>query len=655
MSEAAGTLTVAVLGTGLLARATTACLTAQGISVRTGAPAEPQAGVDAVVAVSDGWAATPAPAGTGPAVPWLPIRVEFGTAIVGPTVEPGTGCLDCFESRRRAAHDEAAQRDVLHRAHAERLAASPSRWLTGPGAHAVAELASAEVIAAARGQRRRRTRNATVHIRLGNLSVNRHRFLPDPSCARCGRMPHDTAELARLTLWSRPKPAPDTYRVTNLVNREKDLGDIYVDRECGLVRRLENRPGGSYPNVTAPFGMSGATFVEMGYGRELNSQSARLTAIAEALERYGGIRPGGRRTVVRGCFRDLAGHALDPRLLGLYPEQRYATAGFPFRRYHEDLEFSWVWAYSFRHGRPLLVPEAYAYYRPHLFGGDQPFVYEVSNGCALGGCLEEAVLHGILELVERDAFLMTWYGRLPVPRLDLGSAPDRTIPLMAERIGYDTGYRVSAYDTTMEHGIPSVWVMAVHPRDDPAQAKALCAAGAGFNPQAALRNALLELAPMIPAQRAAYRDDVDRVARMVGDGDLVTTMHDHSLLYCHPDAFGRLEFLTGSGRLQPIATTAARAFRPRHEDLRDDLHATVGRFLDLGLDVIVVDQTTPEHRVGGFRCVKVIIPGLVPMTFGHRARRVDGLPRLHEVSRLLGYRDGCTGPGELNPFPHPFP
>ena len=53
------------------------------------------------------------------------------------------------------------------------------------------------------------------------------------------------------------------------------------------------------------------------------------------------------------------------------------------------------------------------------------FVYETSNGCALGGSLEEAIFHGIMEVVERDSFLLTWYAKLPLPRLDLSSANDQ--------------------------------------------------------------------------------------------------------------------------------------------------------------------------------------------------------------------------------------
>jgi ribosomal protein S12 methylthiotransferase accessory factor len=53
--------------------------------------------------------------------------------------------------------------------------------------------------------------------------------------------------------------------------------------------------------------------------------------------------------------------------------------------------------------------------------------------------------------------------------------------------------------------------------------------------------------------------------------------------------------------------------------------------------------------------VKVIVPGMLPMTFGHGNRRVYGLPRLFSVPKLLGYRDEPLRPQDVNPHPHPFP
>ena len=72
-------------------------------------------------------------------------------------------------------------------------------------------------------------------------------------------------------------------------------------------------------------------------------------------------------------------------------------AGFPFTEFDPDRPIDWVWGYSFLQERPILVPELLAYYS--LGGRSQGFVYETSNGCALGGSLEEAILYGIFEVV----------------------------------------------------------------------------------------------------------------------------------------------------------------------------------------------------------------------------------------------------------------
>src|SRR5207302_2879431 len=127
-----------------------------------------------------------------------------------------------------------------------------------------------------------------------------------------------------------------------------------------------------------------------------------------------------------------------------------------------DLVCKWVWGYSFERQRPILVPEQSAYYGLHRFseaGAGSSFVYEISNGCALGNCLEEAIFYGILEVAERDAFLMTWYAQLSLPRLDPRSATDPLVGLLIENLEYKTGYSIHVYNSTLDHGVPCCWVM----------------------------------------------------------------------------------------------------------------------------------------------------------------------------------------------------
>lgn len=586
-------------------------------------------------------------------VAWLNVDASQPTILVSPAVT-GAGCHLCCARRRRQARANPAERASLERDRAADLAALPDRYWTRLAAATTAGLILAQLTAVAGV--------APLSLDLPTMRTDRHEFLPDPTCPLCGGLPADRAEDAVVTLLPRPKPGPRTLRSRDLDDEDEALRRRYVDPVTGFIRSVQVRRSDATPSVAAGAELSARTGdhalrPRIGWGRTFRTGTAVSTAIAEALERFGGERPGGRRTAVRGSYRDLGQAALDPRTLGLYPDERYDQPGFSFRRYTEDLVTNWVWGYSFGRRSAVLVPENCAYYRVDD-PLDRPFVYEISNGCALGGSLEEAILHGILEVAERDAFLLTWYARLGVPRVDPRSAADRGLPLLVECLRQNTGYEIGLFNTTVEQGIPCFWVMGVDRTDDPARPKVLCAAGSSLYPEKAAVNALHELAPMLDPdshRRNFTSADRMRAAAMVRDPSLVRVMADHSLLYGHPDAFDRFAFLLED---PPQATFADVAYDPawgRSLDLAVDARSVIDRYLASGLDVVVVDQTTPELAAGGFACVKVLIPGTLPMTFGYAARRTDGLARLASAPVTLGHRSMPLEPAEVNPHPHPFP
>ena len=95
------------------------------------------------------------------------------------------------------------------------------------------------------------------------------------------------------------------------------------------------------------------------------------------------------------------------------------------------------------------------------------------------------------------------------------------------------------------------------------------------------------------------------------------------MLYGLPEAEGRLSFLLDNRR--PLRSFAEEFKQPpANTDLKDDLQEILNKFRRLNLEVIVVDQTTPITKRNGLFCVKVLIPGMLPMTFGHHLTRVKG-------------------------------
>jgi ribosomal protein S12 methylthiotransferase accessory factor len=89
-------------------------------------------------------------------------------------------------------------------------------------------------------------------------------------------------------------------------------------------------------------------------------------------------------------------------------------------------------------------------------------------------------------------------------------------------------------------------------------------------------------------------------------------------------------------------------------DVLNQLRSCLQALEKAGLEVLVVDVTLPEIADAGLSVVRVIIPGMIPLTHGQQ-HRCQGGRRLYRTPQLMGYVDRETTEDELNPIPHPFP
>lgn len=648
--------TIAVCGSGLIADAAAAALQDFATIERVTAETLPAA---------DGWDGLVVASGRGDPgahlaahracqarrVPWMPIHTEPTAAVIGPLTQPAQpGCPVCFGLRRKHNSAENGGQPDIQAA----LAANPSAMMDRLAASLIGTLAAAEFTAGG-------SACSALFVRLGDLSIERHRFLPEPMCPACGGLPDDAPQDARITLSSRPKQAPAKYRLWSPAEHSEEILGMYVGAEAGLIREVtrSDECGLAVAEASVTLRVPGVRVP--GGGRTRDYRTSEAVAVLEALERYGGSNPAGKRTVVRAALADLGEPALDPRRLGMHEDDLYGQLPHLYRPFTEESVCNWVWGYSLTAQSPVLVPESCAYFWT-LNHPDPVFLADTTNGCALGSCLEEAILYGILEVVERDAFLLTWHSRIPAGAIDLDAADDRAPAITAAAITQATGYRVSLFDITTEVGIPCVWAMAAHPRladgglpPDTGELALFCASGSHLTPERAALSALVELGPQLagaikrfPARRA------DAAAYLARPDD-VRTIFDHAVAFGDPRAYQRLGFLTQSPAPPvPLAGAGRERSWPAHADLRDDLLEMVGRFRRENMEVIVVNQTGPEHRALGLHCVRVLIPGTLPLTYGHWRRRLRNLPRLLTLPHRLGHTEAPLSLADVNQLPHPF-
>lgn len=580
-------------------------------------------------------------------IPWLRGFVAFGEGIVGPLVKPGVqGCSRCADSRRLMATDD---RQELHKLQLKLSTGGgpiSDAWSSCSGLRQMAHIIAEETRSVLQG-RLARTAGHLMLINLQTLESTCHFYIPDSLCPLCSQRPDDSPEAARINLQSRPKTSLDSYRTRSLDELKSNLIHDYLDFRTGVLNRR-------MADLASPFADASVNLPlfheDVGTaGRTHTYAVSELTAILEGMERYSSMVPRSKRTVVHGSYLELKDRALDPIAVGVHTEEQYALPGYPFKAFDANQAMNWVWGYSFLQERPILVPEQLGFYS---MGGKDRYVFESSNGCALGGSLEEAIFYGILEVVERDAFLMTWYAKLPIPRLDLSSAHDQELQLMIDRMRAVAGFDVYFFNATMEHGIPSVWGIAKNRKTT--GLNLICAAGAHPDPIRAVKGAMHELSGMVLSFDKKLEAERERIEPMLHDSSLLHQMEDHSLLYGLPQAEERLQFLLDESR--PLHTFDDQFKRKTaHPDLTDDLKEILQVFRRLNMDVIVVDVTAPELIRNELHCVKVLIPGMLPMTFGHHFTRVTGLERVFRVPVELGFASQPLSIDQLNPYPHPFP
>jgi ribosomal protein S12 methylthiotransferase accessory factor len=581
-------------------------------------------------------------------IPWLRGFVSFGEGIIGPLVRPNTpGCSQCADLRRLLGGKERNEMREVQEKLAEEGGITKDTWASNTGLVHMTHIIAAEVGRVLEGAKPH-SQGRVCLTDLKTLNSSWHSFVPDSLCQNCSRVPDDSPELARVSLKPSPKIHAGSFRCTPLDELKNVLIKDYLDNRTGLFNSK------MYDLVT-PFADASVNMPmfsgdEGTAGRTQVYSDSELTAILEGLERHCGLEPRGKWTVVHDSYRQLAEHALNPLKVGVHTDEQYAMPGFPFEKFDPDRAMDWVWGYSLIEERPILVPELLAYYS--LGCSSSGFVYETSNGCALGGSREEAIFYGIMEVVERDSFLLTWYAELNLPRLDPLTSGDEELQLMIERMRAVAGYDLYLYNSTMEHGIPSVFAMAKNRKDK--GLNLILAAGAHLDPVRAAKSAIQELAGMMLNLDEKLEKNKANYEKMLEDDSLVRQMDDHGMLYGLPQSEERFTFLQDDSR-------PSRSFqeefnwRSHHTDLTDDLKDILERFRTRNLDVIVVDQTAPELEKNGLYCVKVLIPGMLPMTFGHHLTRLTGLERVLNVPAELGYADRPLIYEQLNQKPHPFP
>jgi YcaO-like protein with predicted kinase domain len=319
-------------------------------------------------------------------------------------------------------------------------------------------------------------------------------------------------------------------------------------------------------------------------GKGPNLEAARASGVMEAIEHH-------LAEQVRGplVFESATELARNRRVVDVDRLPHYVR---PFMAHERIL---WMRAESVPSGESIFVP----YEIVHLdFTLPLPpkhgFFPPGSNGLASGNNRNEALIHGICELIERDA--LSLFYREPAAlqqarRVDPASIDDAISADLLAR--YErAGVRVGVWDVTSEVGVPCYLCIAVDEVHDAFRPTG-AVRGSGCHPDraVALIRALCEAAQSRLTRIAATRDDIEpQRFTAARSGSAVAAA---SAQLDHPGAFVR-RFGQAPSR--------------RHDLFEEDLAWLRGQLASAGMsEVAAVDLSWPDLPCS---VVRVVIPGL---------------------------------------------
>jgi ribosomal protein S12 methylthiotransferase accessory factor len=567
--------------------------------------------------------------------PWLLVQPSGAFPLVGPLFRPGEGpCWTCLFDRMIRNREV---KGFLDRGAARVVATSPLvRQPLGQTAIQFAALEVAKAIAS--GFRTDLNDHIISHDLLG-ASTMKHYVATRPQCPTCGSsklrdprrapLPIEVKGTAKLVMTSggyrsvsaratvarhRKHVSPLTGVVTKLERIEADLP---MNTNFHAKHNF-SAPAESVDQLRA--GLSGGSF-----GKGSTAEQAEASALMESIERYSGIFQGDEIRLTRR-FSDFApGEAILPNDVLLFSdaqsradhsaEEPGETQAAP-AAFDPEAKIEWSPVWSLRDGRFKYLPTSLLYF---FYSGPAAFQAD-SNGCAAGNTLEEAIVQGFLELVERDAYAIWWYNQSQRAEVDLDQFDDSYVRDLRSQLA-DRGRKLWVLDITSDLGVPA-YVAILHWMQN-GQENIEFGSGAHFDKRIALLRTLTELNQFLSI--GFLEGGTGEKPSLDGVTPLVLKNHPFLLPVKNPSLPTGLEFGaldTTRAQVETCVEIARRA----------------------GMDFLVLDQTRPDVEVP---VVRVIVPGL-----RHFYRRF-GPGRLYDVPVKLGLRDHPTPESELTPFlPH---
>ena len=267
-----------------------------------------------------------------------------------------------------------------------------------------------------------------------------------------------------------------------------------ITMEIGLTRtsKITHLDRLNIPIYTSvrPLAEEGAVSVYAGKGP--TDIHAKVSSIMEAIERYSAEQQESDENIIK---------KYDPEDC-LNPEELI----LPLNSYHDE-EIEWTKATSIKTQEEIYVPSN-AVYHPYNSENVHHIHLSNTNGLASGNQLEEAIFHGMMEVIERDAWSFFEVYKEDKAEINCENTDNEYIRELLDKFEKNN-VSIKLLDLTIENQIPTIAAVS---EDVTLKDPALLTLGIGthLDPDIAAIRAITEVAQSRATQIHGTREDTTR-------------------------------------------------------------------------------------------------------------------------------------------------
>ena len=236
-------------------------------------------------------------------------------------------------------------------------------------------------------------------------------------------------------------------------------------------------------------------------GKGISKDHAKASAMMEGFERYSAERQDSDETIIATLDEiNNYGDYIDPKSLNLPKEFE--------KKDINDLSLEWSKSKDIISMNEYYIPTN-AIFHPYTHENNiQSLFKSNTNGLASGNILEEAILHGMLEVIERDAWSIFELTHKNYAQIDVDSIESETILDIIDKFESE-GIKIKLMDFTADIKIPTI---AASADDTITKDAGLLTLGMGthLDPEVAILRALTEVAQSRATQINGAREDTVR-------------------------------------------------------------------------------------------------------------------------------------------------